>query len=259
MKGLESLLLWKQHHSLTHSLKNPMKFLLHCLALAIVALFFSGCASVPVTPNSIEKVKGRDVEKADALTRWNEAVLICNAFLHSTFRKTLPEGETVLDGNGMTFVTATGRLPIHVRCCSAGDLLIPFNMVAQERSDGFVVGKVQPKKNRELDNTLFNNLSEKALKDYQISGLVLHELTHTYFRQGTVSFSKTIAYYAEAIFLFRYRSHSMEKQAFQTSNEFRAFVKARVDAQKARDARVSATGPESVSGESASGESAPAK
>ena len=204
-----------------------MKFLLHCLALAIVPLFFSGCVSVPVTPNSIEKVKGRDAEKADALTRWNEAVLICNAFLHSTYRKTLPEGEIVLDGNGMTFVTATGRVPIHIRCCSAGDLLIPFNMVAQERSNGFVVGKVRPKKNRELDNSLFRNLDDRPLKSHRISELVLHELTHTYFKQGTVSFFKTIAYYAESIFLFRYRSHSMEKKAFQTSKEFRAFIRAR--------------------------------
>jgi hypothetical protein len=203
-----------------------MKIFVRCLALAIIPWFFSGCVSVPITPNSIGKVKGRDVEKAGALTRLNDAVLMCNMFLHSTHRKTLPEGEIVLDGDGMTFITATERLPIHIRCSSSGDLVIAFGFTAQERSDGFVVGKLPPKKNRELDNSLFNQPSGNVKKYYQISELILHELTHTYFKQGTVSFAKTIAYYAESIFLFRYRSHSMEKLAFQTTREFLAFAKA---------------------------------
>jgi hypothetical protein len=39
-----------------------------------------------------------------------------------------------------------------------------------------------------------------------------------------VSFPKTVAYYAEAVFLFRYENHSMERLAFQISREVGQFI-----------------------------------
>ena len=196
----------------------------------IIAL--SGCASVQVTPKSIGNIEGRAVEQADALKRWGEAVLICNEFLASKYRKTLPKGEMVLEASGMTFISANACLPVHIRCGVAGDLLIPFNMIAQERSDGFVVGALPPREHRELDNSFFKHRSGSWQQNYQMAGLILHEVTHSHFKMGTVSFPKTVRYYAESIFLLRYRSHSMEVLPFHTSSEFSAFLHAHFSKQK---------------------------
>lgn len=195
------------------------------LALLGLIITLSGCTSVLVTPKAVSHIEGRSVEKAEVLKRWDEAVRICNDFLASDFRKTLPEGRMVLEEGGMTFVTADARLPIRIRCCVAGDLLIPFKMIAQERSDGFVVGSLPPRQNREIDNSLFKELSGSWQANHQIAGVILHEVTHTHLKTGTVSFSKTVKYYAESIFLFRYRSHSMEILPYRTSSEFSAFLK----------------------------------
>ena len=192
----------------------------------------SGCTSVQVTPKSIRNVNGRAVEQADALKRWGEAVSICNEFLSSDYRKTLPKGDMVLEASGMTFISADARLPVRIRCGVAGDLLIPFHMIAQERSDGFVVGALPPREHRELDNSFFKHRSGSWQENYQMAGLILHEVTHSHFKLGTVSFPKTVRYYAEAVFLFRYRSHSMERLPFQTSSEFSAFVQAHFSQQK---------------------------
>jgi hypothetical protein len=100
-------------------------------------------------------------------------------------------------------------------------------MVAQERSDGFVVGSVAPHRHREIDNTLFKSISGQSQPNQMIADLILHELTHIYFKHGTVSLPKTVLYYGEAIFLFRYHDHSMERVPFRTSDEFWAFSKAR--------------------------------
>ena len=50
------------------------------------------------------------------------------------------------------------------------------------------------------------------------------QLTHSWCRAGTVSFTKSVAYYAECVFLFRYSNHSMERLANKTSGEFADFV-----------------------------------
>ena len=197
---------------------NPILFLL---------VLLSGCTSVRVTPGDVGRIAGRDDERAKIVKTWKEAVWIANWFLASEYRKTLPQGEITLDAGGMAFVTGGRRLPIRVRCSPMGDLLIPFGMIAQERSDGFVVGSVPPHRDREIDNTLFKQIAGSPLPNYEIADLILHELTHVYFKQGTVSFPKTVLYYGEAVFLFRYRSHSMEKLPFRTDDEFYAFVKAR--------------------------------
>ena len=202
--------------------------------LAILIVGFSGCVSVRVTPESIKAVATRTEERADALKRWNEAVRICNEFLNSSHRKTLPKGEILLAEDGMTFVSNGTRLPIHVRCCAAGDLLIPFKMVAQERSDGFVVGFLSPKTNREIDNSFFKHLSGGRQKNHEMAGLILHELTHSFLKTGTVSVSKTVRYYAESVFLFRYHKHSMEALPFATSAEFHAFVAVHFQEQEKR-------------------------
>ena len=209
----------------------------------VLLVLFSGCTAVRVTPGGVGKVRGRNEEKAAVLKTWKDAVWIANRFLASEHRRTLPEGKLILEENGMVFVTGVGSLPIRVRCSPMGDLLLPFNMIAQERSDGFVVGSVPPHRDREVDNTLFKRLSGGPLPDYEMADLILHELTHVYFKQGTVSFPKTLRYYGEAIFLFRYRSHSMEKLSFRTDDEFYAFVKAQVEKQHGRDGAGAEGGP----------------
>lgn len=205
-----------------------------CALLAVLLVWLSGCVSVRVTPESIKAVAARAEEGADALKRWNEAVRICNEFLDSGHRKTLPEGKILLAEDGMTFVSNGVRHPIHVRCCAAGDLLIPFKMIAQERSDGFVVGFLAPRSDREIDNSFFKHLSGSTQKNHEMAGLILHELTHSFLKTGTVSVSKTVRYYAESVFLFRYRKHSMEALPFATSAEFRAFVAAHFQEQEKR-------------------------
>jgi hypothetical protein len=193
--------------------------------LLLLILALGGCASVPVTPRSIAAVPDRAGDRDAALRNLRAAVAIANEFLASDFRKTLPAGELVLADDGLTFVTAERRLPVDIRCTSAGDLLIPFKMAAQERADGFVVGSVTPHEHRAIDNSLFRRRSGAPVRDFEVAQLILHELTHEYFRLGTVSLPKTVAYYAEAVLLFRYRTHSMERLPFQTTAEFRAFVR----------------------------------
>ena len=149
---------------------------------------------------------------------------IANDFLHSDFRKTLPNGTLFLGDDGIVFSTSGDVVPLKIKCSFAGDILIPFGMAAQERSWGFVVGTVPPGESRVLDNSLFTGPSGRLLENFEIAGMLLHELSHTYFRTGTVSFWNGLRYYGESIFLLRYRNHSMERLPFRTSSEFEAFV-----------------------------------
>jgi hypothetical protein len=196
------------------------------IAALLVLVVLSGCASVQVTPASISGIRGRDEERAEALKTWLEAVWISNEFLASEYRKTLPQGTITLEEDGMAFVSDGARSPIRIKCSTAGDLLVPFKMMAQERSDGFVVGSLPPHQHREIDNTLFKHFSGSKNMNHHLAGLILHELAHIHFRLGTVSVPKTMLYYCEAIFLFRYRSHSMEIIPFRVSREFSEFVRA---------------------------------
>lgn len=198
-------------------------------------MVFSGCASVSVSPRSINQITARPDERAAMLKTWNEAVWICNEFLGSEHRKTLPAGKIVLEDEEMAFLTDGVRIPIRIRCSAAGDLLIPFKMIAQERADGFVVGALPPRQHRELDNTFFKHLSGRPKENYLVADMILHELTHMYFKLGTVSLSKTVGYYLEAVFLFRYRSHSMEIIPYRTTAEFDAFVRAHFENQKSEE------------------------
>jgi hypothetical protein len=141
--------------------KKPMTKGL-ALILVGVTLSFSGCISVPVTPASIAAQRGRDEERAADVQRWTDAVSLCNAFLVSPERKTLPAGRVNFGEEGMEFVTGSVRLPMRIRCTTYGDLLIPFAMIAQERSDGFVVGLIIPKESRGLDNSFFQTSKRPA-------------------------------------------------------------------------------------------------
>jgi len=179
---------------------------------------------VHVTPTNLSAIPERSEERTAALQRWNEAVLLCNMFLESAERKTLPPGHVNFGEEGMEFVTDSIHLPIQIRCTSWGDVLIPFKMIAQERSDGFVVGLVPPKQSRLLDNSFFKQRNGQLLGNGGMAQLILHELTHSYFRLGTVSFSRGLSYYAESIFLFRYKKHSQERLPYQTSAEFGKFI-----------------------------------
>jgi hypothetical protein len=57
-----------------------------------------------------------------------------------------------------------------------------------------------------------------------MASTILHELTHSYYHLGTVDFFRGASYYAEAIFLLRYRNHSQERLPYLTSKEFSAFM-----------------------------------
>lgn len=194
------------------------------LLLVCAMLSVSGCVSAPVTPAGITAISGRSEERAADLKKWNDAVLLCNEFLASPARKTLPGGRVDFGGEGMVFVSGGVRLPIRIRCTTFGDLLIPFKMSAQERSDGFVVGLIPPKESRILDNSFFKYDNGRPASSANMASVILHELTHSYYRLGTVGFFQTISYYAEAIFLLRYRKHSQELLPYQTSDEFRVFI-----------------------------------
>lgn len=149
---------------------------------------------------------------------------LANDFLESSFRETLPRGYLELKDSGMVFVSESGEQPIQVRCTSWGDFVVAANLAAQERSNGFVVGLVHPKESRLIDNSFFKNLDGQPLSSAGMAELTLHELTHACYKTGTVSLGKAVRYYAESIFLVRYRNHSMEQLAFQTTEEFREFL-----------------------------------
>ena len=197
-----------------------------CWLLTVLAALLSGCASVSITLKSVASVPFRAGERDQALDRWREAVWLCNAFLTSSNRTALPEGKLRFTEDGMEFVTADEMLPVQIRCTAWGDLLVGSKFTAQERADGFVVGFVPPKDSRLLDNSFFKNHKGEPWSSAVMAETILHELTHSYHGVGTVSFSKALRYYAEAVFLFRYERHSMEKLPFETTRGFWKFYHA---------------------------------
>ena len=153
-----------------------------------------------ITPKTIAAVRTRDSERDRSQQVLHEAVLIANGFLCSKYRKTLPPGGLRLTDDGMTFVTAGAEQPLRIKCSVAGDILIPLHFAAWERSWGFVVGYVPPRQSRAIDNSLFKDSSGRALANYQVTRTILHELTHSYHKVGTVSFGKGVMYYMEGGF-----------------------------------------------------------
>ena len=158
------------------------------------------------------------------LATWNQAVALSNEFLGSRQRHALPAGTISIDDEGMVFTHGDGSNKIVIECTSFGDVLVGCNMMAQERSWGFVVGRTKPGKNRLTDNSFFRDRNGDFLSNITVAQIILHELTHTYYKTGIDHPWNAIRYYAEACFLFRYRKHSMEKLPYQTSGEFYAFI-----------------------------------
>lgn len=197
-----------------------------CLMIGALVMLGSGCAAVRVSPAALKASSERKGECAADLKKWREAVQICNLFLDSPYRKTLPKGQIRLTDQGMEFVADGVVQPTRVRCSDWGDVLVWFDFTAQERSDGFVVGNVKHARNRLIDNSFFKNVDGNDLGNASMAEMTLHEITHTYYHCGTVSFTTGVRYSLEAIFMFHYRNHSMEKLPFQTSEEFERFVMA---------------------------------
>ena len=159
---------------------------------AFAVVITCGCASVKITPTSVLAVSGRTQERDASLERWREAVRLCNAFLQSPHRVTLPGGALRLKDDAMEFVTGDTVLPVRIKCTTWGDWVVRTSMAAQERSDGFVVGLVRPRRSRLLDNSFFKDGNGRPRSSDFMAELILHELTHSYYRCGTVSFPKTM-------------------------------------------------------------------
>ena len=196
---------------------------LAALALAL-PLGAPGCSSVELTPESIGKAAVGDDLRRDAVATWREAVALANEFLDSPQRRTLPAGRyEISDDSGMRFVSAAGAWPIAVRCTTWGDVVVDFGFAAQEREWGFVVGEMEPERDRLVDNSLFvaPNGWRKPASD--VADLILHETTHVVWREGTIGFWNGVSYYLETIFLFRYSNHSDERRPNATDEEFSWF------------------------------------
>ena len=174
-----------------------------------------------MTPAAIRGSAAPAEEKEEAIGTWTEAVDLANGFLASPFRRTLPEGRFDLDeAEGMRFVAADRTWSIEVRSTTGGDLVLWAGYQAQERSYGFVVGSCPPDEEPLLHHSLFRTKSGDLLDPDALARLVLHETTHVVFREGTIGFWNSLAYYLEAIFLFRSRTHSDEDLPRATSEEF---------------------------------------
>jgi len=197
-----------------------------CAGAGLLAL--AACATVEVTPAALRAAHASELARQDTEQIWRDAIALANEFLESPFRRTLPRGRFELDdGRGMSFLSPLGTWPIAVRCNRWGDLCLTFGFAAQEREYGFVVGEREPERDRVLDNSLFAQASDRRSPASAVAELILHETTHVVWREGTVGFWNGVAYYLEAIFLFRYSDHSGERKANATGEEFDAFFAGR--------------------------------
>ena len=210
--------------SLANSFHNWLPLQGRAVCFFSILLFCPACSSVKVTPEAVRKITSRREEASTSMVRWDRALQLCNDFLNSPERITLPRGKLSLAENGMEFKNRDTVIPMPVSCTTWGDVVCRW-YVAQERSEGFVVGFVTPKLNRVLDNTFFKQGNGKPRPPQNMAELILHELTHSYYRVGTVSFFKGLRYYAEAALLWRYRGHTMERLPRKTTAEFWKFYR----------------------------------
>jgi hypothetical protein len=208
--------------------------LLPCLLLA------ASCRSVEVTPAALREPGGRDAQRAEALSRWHEAVDLMNAFLASPWRRTLPAGRFTLDDAGLAYVTVAGcTWPIAVLSTTWGDLVVATGFRAQEDADGFVVGEVDPRADESpdplLDNTFFRFTDGGWHGAHSLAEVTLHETTHVVYRHGTVGAWGTLAYYAVAAVTFSGVDHPSEDRPRATSEEYGWFRAALGSAEEHRD------------------------
>ena len=189
-------------------------------------MLLGGCVAVPVTPAGLQGSRADPALAQSELATWSQAVYLCNEFLKSDQRHTLPAGSIAMDERGMVYSYPGGTIKMAIKCTTFGDLVVRFKFVAQERSWGFVVGRTKPGVNRVTDNSLFRRPNGDFVPNIEVAGLILHELTHIYSGSGLSNPWDVFRYYAEACLLFRYRNHSMEKLPFKTSAEFYSYIEA---------------------------------
>jgi hypothetical protein len=194
---------------------------------ATTVLLCDGCTSVAITPASVRAAKVPTEETRTSIQRWESAVRIANHFLESPYRRTMPAGKFTLDDDGMRFQSGSAdhTWPVHVRYDVIGQVCVKLGFAAQERTDGFAVGKVPPHRSTVIDNSFFRSRDGKEQPPHVIAGLILHEATHQILRDGTVDVPKSVAYYAEAVFLLRSRTLTAERRPYATSEEFDRFLK----------------------------------
>lgn len=206
---------------------------LHVLLLVLA----SGCRSVDVTPASLAAADVPAEESAALMATWEEGLDLANEFLVSDFRLTLPTGRYELaHEDGMRFATEHGTWPVEVRSTTWGDICVRIGFIAQERTRGFIVGKRDPDRDPVADNSLFRDSGGNPASAAYVASLVLHETTHSVYRHGTIGFGKSVLYYLETIFLFRYETHSGERRANATTHEFQLWTWWRQADESARDA-----------------------
>lgn len=197
----------------------------HCPA-ALLLLILMGCRTLVITPAALQELEN-DAAR-EALDKWKEAVVLINEFLASPYNLTLPKGRFKLDtAEGMVFWSDDGTYPIRVESTTWGDLTVWSGFRAQERSFGFVVGSRPPDEEPLLDHSLFRVKEGSWDSPKYIAELILHETSHVVHREGTIGFWNAVAYYLEAVFLFRARTHSAENRPRATSEEFLYFFLSR--------------------------------
>jgi hypothetical protein len=105
-----------------------------------------------------------------------------------------------------------------------GQMCTTMGFAAQERTDGFAIGKAPPHRQVVTDNTFFRTREGREQPPPGMASLLLHEVTHQVLRDGTVNVPKSVAYYAEAIMLLRSRTLTAERRPYATSEEFGRFM-----------------------------------
>lgn len=181
----------------------------------VTALALAACVVQPIAPDDLRAL-GPQGEAA--LERLDRAVALANAFLASDARATLPPGTLAWRGDRLVFAHPEGTDELYARRTTFGDVVERFGFEAQERSNGFVVG-ARGDGDPRVANSLFVGPDGAPKGTLAMAELLLHELTHVHFRDGTVAVCETIAYYAEAILLLRYADHSAERRPYATSRE----------------------------------------
>lgn len=195
--------------------------------VASLVLVLASCRSFEITPAVLRTATDAHPERREALARWTAGVELANEFLASEFRLSLPAGRFELDDDGMRFVGSGGEFPLRVVRSTWGDWVVRVGFAAQEREWGFVVGQRCPVNDAWVDHSFFRGVDGELASPFELASLVLHETTHVLHREGTVGFWNGVAYYGEAIFLFRYDTHSGERCANATSEEFAYFATVR--------------------------------
>jgi hypothetical protein len=206
----------------------PRFALLRTLLLLAVA----SCRSLELTPAALRAAGGRQDERAAALARWEEALVLINEFMASPYRRTLPPGRFELGPKGMSFQSEAGRRwTVEVCSSSWGDLVVNSGFRAQEGEDGFCVGSIDHGQIEHadalLDNTFFRYSDGDWHDSDSLAEVTLHETTHVVYRAGTIGPWNTIHYYLVAIFTLSSVHHPAEDRPRATSGEFVRFLIAR--------------------------------